>query len=98
MRRKKKQPEKLGNILESILQERGYATICREYEVVSRWSGVVGERIAKETECNRVEDGRLYVKVFSASWRQELVYLKEQLLDTIRRETGCDSIKEIIFY
>ncbi len=96
--KKRKEPEKISAILGSFLQDKGYASICKEYEVVAQWGSIAGERIANETECTRAENGKLYVKVFSASWRQELVYLKEQLLDSIRQKTGCTSIKEINFY
>ncbi len=91
-------PSKVGAILQSILQERGYSTICKEWEAVAKWKEIAGERIGAVTDCTRVEDGFLYVKVSSAPWRQELVYLKEQLLKKIREETGCTSIKDIIFY
>lgn len=90
-------PEKLGSILENILSERGYHTICKEYEVVSRWKEIVGERISEVTECSRVEDGILYVNVSTAPWRQEMVFLKQEILKQIKKVTGCDTIKDIIF-
>ena len=51
-----KPPEKIDSILSDILSERGYLTICKEYDVVSRWKEVVGERISSVTECIRVEN------------------------------------------
>ena len=90
-------PEKLGSILGDILSERGYNTMCKEYEVISKWVEIVGERISEVTECSRIEDGVLYVKVSSAPWRQEMVYLKQEILKQIKSRTGCDTIKDIIF-
>ena len=95
---KKGKPEKIGNVLESFLQERGYAAICKEYDAVARWKQIAGEKIANETECTGVENGKLFVKVSCASWRHELVYMKKHLIESISRETGCDTIKDIIFY
>ena len=95
---KKKEPEKIGNVLDLFLRERGYATICKEYDAVSRWKQIAGEKIANETECTGIENGKLFVKVSSASWRQELVYMKEHLIKSINRETGCNTILDIIFY
>ncbi|MFP4162745.1 MAG: DUF721 domain-containing protein [Chitinispirillaceae bacterium] len=91
-------PSKVGAVLQSILQERGYSTICKEYEVVAKWKEIVGERVGAVTECSRTENGILYVKVKSAPWRQELAYLKGDLIKSIHRETDCTSIKDIIFY
>lgn len=94
----RKGPEKIGSLLEDLLQERGYATICKEYDVVARWKELMGDRIAEVTECTRVEDGTLYIKVSSAAWRQELVYLKAQLLDIVLKKTGCATIRDFVFY
>jgi predicted nucleic acid-binding Zn ribbon protein len=76
----------------------GYKTVCKEWEVVDRWKEIMFGRIAEITECSRVEDGVLYVRVESASWRQDISYLKEQIKAAILRVTGCDTIKEIVFY
>jgi hypothetical protein len=92
-----KSPEKIETILGDILSERGYLTICKEYDVVSHWKEIVGEKISKVTECSRVENGILYVKVFSAVWRQEIVYLKPQIMLQIKNQTDCTTITDIVF-
>lgn len=92
-----KAPEKIDSILGDILSERGYLTICKEYEVVAKWKEIVGKKISEVTECSRVENGIIYVKVFSAAWRQEIVYLKPQLLSQIKRQTDCTTITDIVF-
>lgn len=93
-----KTPENLGSILDTVLSERGYKTICKEYEVVSRWNEIVGERISKVTECSRIENGILYVKVPAASWRQEMSFMKHHILSQIKKETSCLTITDIVFY
>lgn len=95
---KKEQPESLCDILGAVLKVKGLDVACKEWDVVSDWKLIAGERIADVTECDRVEKGVLYVKVMSASWRQELFYLKDEIKKSILRETGCDTIKDIVFY
>lgn len=96
--KKKKQPELIGNLIDSILQERGYLSICKEWDVVAKWPVIVGEKIASVTECTRMEDGRLYVKVSSSSWRNEIVFLKDEIIKKIRKETDCSTLYDIVFY
>jgi predicted nucleic acid-binding Zn ribbon protein len=96
--KKKKQPELIGNLIDSILQERGYLLICKEWDVVAKWPVIVGEKIASVTECTRMEDGRLYVKVASSSWRNEIVFLKDEIIKKIKKETDCSSLYDIVFY
>ena len=91
-------PEKIGTIVESVLSERGYLNICKELSVLRAWPSIVGEALRDIAECTRVDQGVLYVRVASAPWRQEIVFMKQQLLVKIHRETGCTTIKDIVFY
>lgn len=95
---KKSAPEKIGSIIETVLGERGFLAPCRELDVIRKWPGLVGPKLASVTECSRVENGVLYVRVASAPWRQEISYIKQHLLDTIKQETPCTSIRDIVFY
>ena len=96
--KKSSTPELLGSIIESVLSERGYLAPCRELGVVQAWPLLVGEKLSKATECTRVDNGVLYVRVASSPWRQELSFMKQCLLEKIKRETHCMTIKDIVFY
>jgi len=65
---------------------------------VAAWEKIAGKRIAEVTECERVDEGLLYIKVKNASWRQELSYMKDRIKESIVKETGCESIRDIVFY
>lgn len=91
-------PETIGSIVNAVLAERGYLAPVREWGVVNAWPRIVGEKLASVTECSRVETGVLFVRVASSSWRQEISYVKKQILDSIRRETPCTSINDIVFF
>jgi predicted nucleic acid-binding Zn ribbon protein len=95
---RKRAPETIGSIIETNLRELGYLSPCRELEVVRKWPELVGGKIASVTECTRVDSGVLYVRVASASWRQEISYIKPHILETIKKETPCTSIRDIVFY
>lgn len=95
---KKKSPKKLGEIVRSVLSERGYLKQCLEAEIIKKWPDVVGERISKVTECTDVRGGVVYVRVFSSSWRNEISFLKKEILDKIKKETHCKTIIDIAFY
>ena len=91
-------PASVGDILASFFKETGYDTVFKEWEAVTGWKQIAGDRISEVTECDRVENGVLYVKVASAAWRQELTYLKDTLLESVRRVTECETIRDIVFY
>jgi predicted nucleic acid-binding Zn ribbon protein len=91
-------PEKIGAIVEAVLSDRGYLTPCKELSVVRAWPELVGKRLADITECTRVDQGTLFVRVSSAPWRQEISFMKHHLVSKIHKETGCMSINDIVFY
>jgi predicted nucleic acid-binding Zn ribbon protein len=94
------QPASVGSFIDAMLERLlpGFRVVCKEWEVVDRWHEIVIGRVAEVTECSGVENGVLKVRVASASWRQDLTYLKEDIKAAIRRVTGCDTIKDIVFY
>jgi|WetSurMetagenome_2_1015567.scaffolds.fasta_scaffold10627_2 hypothetical protein len=96
--KKKEEPQPIGAIVNEVLSQRGYLSVCKEYGIVRKWPSIAPRNLALESRCERIEDGILYVKVASAPWRQEAVYLKEMLLRRIQKEEGCPTIKDIVFY
>ncbi|MBD3421272.1 MAG: DUF721 domain-containing protein [Chitinivibrionales bacterium] len=96
MKSSRLQPLKMA--LEGFLKSRGYLNVCRELEVARMWPEIAGERLSRVTECTGVDDGRLFIRVPSSTWRHEISYLKQQLLQKIRTHTKCTSIKNIVFY
>jgi len=95
MNRRTSAPEPIGGLVESLLSSSGYLAVCREHDVVRRWSELAGDRIANATECTSVERGVVSVRVRSAAWRNELIYLKPMLLSRLKAQ--CPSITDIVF-
>lgn len=79
------------------LESLGLTKKLRQYEVLDRWPSIVGERIAAAAQAVRVDDGKLFVHVKSAAWRNELVFLKKDLVRKINATMGQDIIVDIIF-
>jgi hypothetical protein len=91
-------PETIGSIVNAVLLERGFLAPVREWGVVNDWAKIVGNKLASVTECDRVENGVLFVRVVSAPWRQELSYVKHKILESIRQQTPCTTITDIVFF
>ncbi len=90
-------PEKIDTILSSYLSQRGYLSTVKEQNVASKWKDFVGEEIAKNSRCEKVENGILYVTTISSSWRQELSFLKKDIIERINGINNSCIIKDIIF-
>ena len=90
-------PEKLNSILNTFLSSKGYLSSCKELSVISHWKEIVGDSVAAVSYCKNVENGILYVKVSSSSWRQELSFLEKDILSKIGTSTDCHTITDIVF-
>ncbi|HUN67119.1 MAG TPA: DUF721 domain-containing protein [Bacteroidota bacterium] len=90
-------PRQIGNAVGRILHSLGLSRKIEQYKAVDLWPAIVGERLARVTTAERVTDGKLVVHVANAAWRNELTFLKQDILKKIAAATGSESITDIIF-
>jgi predicted nucleic acid-binding Zn ribbon protein len=90
-------PEKIDSVLSSYLSKRGYYSYVKEYIAISHWKEIVGEEISSISKCIGIENNVLYVAIDSAPWRQEISFLKKDILNKIKFVSQCNTIKDIVF-
>jgi predicted nucleic acid-binding Zn ribbon protein len=90
-------PEKVGGLIHNLLRRLGYAGRLEKQSAVTLWPGVVGPKIAEETTALRIDDDTLVVKVTRAAWRQQLTFMKPDLLAKLESAVGKECIKDIRF-
>lgn len=67
----------------------------RQYGLFAIWDEVVGDRVAKHAQPQRMIDTTLVVRVDHATWMQELQMLKPDLLRKIHAHVGPKLIRDI---
>jgi predicted nucleic acid-binding Zn ribbon protein len=87
----------LGEALYQLLSSWGVDGKVREQRAVCCWEQIVGPRIAAHTEALRVENGRVYIRARSSSWKTELVFMKGDIIDRLNQAVGKRVITDIIF-
>ena len=94
--RKKKRPEKLGDVMGSVLKHAGVSERVKQASVIPEWRALVGPQIAKVTEPLSVTpQGTLFVAVTTNAWMTELSLMEPELLRRINERTGTLAIKRI---
>ena len=94
--RKKKRPEKLGDVMGSLLAKAGISERMKQASVIPDWRSLVGPQIAKVTEPLSVtRQGTLFVAVTTNAWMTELSLMEPQLLRRLNERTGTLTIKRI---
>jgi predicted nucleic acid-binding Zn ribbon protein len=87
----------IGDLIPAILEKLGLARGVKEHEILERWAEIVGPRIAEVSSAERIRDGKLWVVVRHPAWRNELNFMKRELVEKINRELGETIVKDIIF-
>jgi len=86
----------LGEVLQELLHQYGLVQRVKEFEAMNLWPEVVGEQVAKVSAARDVRDGCLYVEVTNSVWRNELYYMKPELIAKINRKIGQNLIHDIL--
>ncbi|RPI02874.1 MAG: DUF721 domain-containing protein [Calditrichaeota bacterium] len=91
-------PRHIGESIKLLIRDLGFEKKVNEIRVIEEWDKIVGPNIAKIARVERVEGSILYVKVSSMTWRTELLFQKQAILQKIETVIGKDIIKDIRFY
>jgi len=89
--------EKISKILDSVIQSLGLAKKLKEGEAIAHWEEAVGPEIARHTTPVKIRNSKLFVQVNSASWKNELMFLKEKILLKLNSISDEAVITDIIF-
>jgi predicted nucleic acid-binding Zn ribbon protein len=93
----KKQPEPIAVALDKFVHALGMTKKMKQFSVITAWTEIVGDQVAKVTEAERVENGILFVKTKSAPWRNELTMRRLEILEKVNAAAGSKVVKEIRF-
>lgn len=90
-------PKLIGNLINSVLKQLGIDQKLKQFEIIDIWAKVVGEQISKVAKAETIRGGKLYVSVEHSTWRNELIYMKNELIDKLNAEMKQEIVKDIIF-
>lgn len=97
MLRRATRPERIDTVLSRTLKGLKIERRIKQESTVLNWSKVVGDRIASQSVPLKVKDSILFVKVGNASWRNELIFLKDKIIKGLNQSVGDNVIKDIVF-
>jgi len=89
-------PERVGDLLGSLLDEAGIRTDLDRQSALSQWEASVGETIAGVTHARSVAEGTLVVEVRSSAWLMELNMMKGEILARLNADLEIE-IDRLVF-
>ena len=93
----KRGPKPLSKSLSILLKSLGIENKIKQNEIIIRWPEIVGEKISKVTTADKIENGILFVRVTNSAWRNELIYMKNEIISRIYSSLNTDLIRDIRF-
>lgn len=94
---RRKEPELLGNLIDSYFEAMGLKPKLDEAKLMSGWNEVVGPLMSRHTSSLSIKDRVLYVKVDSSIVRNELMMMQADIVARLNGKTGASVIDKIIF-
>ena len=94
---KRTEPRSVKDAIDAVVHQLGLGGRLKQYDVLDLWPEIVGERIAGVAKAERIDRGVLTVRVSRATWRNELLFLKSDLLEKINKQMNGEIVHDIIF-
>ena len=96
MKKRNVNEEKLSNVIDSFINRYGLKKRFLEHEILQEFSKIMGPFLMKKVNNAYVKNQKLFLKLSSASFKQELVMQKTKLLDQLNKVIGEDYLKDLV--
>lgn len=87
----------LGDALGDLVKQLGIKQKLDETRAIESWYQIAGPTINEVTESVWIERKKLFVKVSSSVWRQELHLQRQAWLQRLNETAGSNVVQEIVF-
>jgi len=88
VKRPKRFPQPVGDILASYFQKKGWDEKLREYQIWTHWPKVMGKNLSDRCRPLRLKYGVLTIGVSSSTWLTQLQFMKLELIEKIKNLFG----------
>ena len=88
----------LAQALKQLINDLGIENEIIHHQAVQLWPEVVGKKIANISKAIRIDGNILFVKVNNDSWRNELVFLKKDIIERLNKRIGKKVVEDLRLY
>ena len=90
-------PQPLGDVIQSVIDRLGLRSRINEARIIETWATLAGPQINGVTNSVWMKGTKLFVKVRSSAWRQELHMRRREWRQRLNEELGEELVEEIVF-
>lgn len=87
----------IKSLVESLLKQFHLKGKFEEIDTTEAWQQLMGDNVANRTKKVFIQDKKMFIKLESASLKNELMMRKTQIIERLNEVTGKKIIEELIF-
>ncbi len=91
----KREPALLGALVQEQIEKLGLGKKIKERQAVLVYKEVVGKEIAAASEALDIRGGKLFVKVHTPGWKEELLFTRHIIAEKINAKLGAEVVKQV---
>ena len=88
--------QSIGSVIKEWLKANNLEEKVQEQSIPAHWAEIVGESLARHAKVERVDKGKMFLRVESAAWRTEVVLRREEIRAKVNDRLGAEVVKEIV--
>ncbi len=88
--------QKLGDVIKELLDQYKLNDKINSVDIINSWESVVGKVINKHTKNLYIKKKVLFVKLDSPALKNELLYERTKIKDSLNEAVGMEVIDEVI--
>jgi predicted nucleic acid-binding Zn ribbon protein len=93
---KRSNTQNLGEVIKQYLKEMNIDEKLKEVRVPHLWEEIIGKSVASKTDNIYVKNKVLYVHLNSSIVRNELLMMKDGIIDAINKKMGENVIEDMV--
>lgn len=93
---RKSQTQKISDVISDFLKELNIDRKLKEVNLVAQWEEVMGKTVAIRTDRIYIRNRVLFIHVTSAILKNELIMMRQQIIDRLNENAGEKLIESIM--
>ena len=85
----------MGGLVAAVIADLGLTEKLTDYQTRQVWAEAVGPTLAAQTRPLQLRHGKMEVAVPSAAWRNQLIFMKGDIIAKINHSMGREVVKDL---
>ena len=96
MKKRNANEEKLSNVVDSFINQYGLKKRFQEHEILQEFTKIMGPFLMKKVTNAYVKNQKLFLKLSSAPFREEIRMQKTKLMNQLNAELGSNYVIDVV--